>query len=372
MAGLRIRVTERREQCSPFRFRYADPHMRRLLKAAGVTAAAAAVGTVAERLALAAPHYHGPRSDHFDGQKFHNYEKGWQREGSFLKWQLTREVGYWRDWFDAPPGPPPPERVGSGRVRVTFVNHATLLIQMDGVNVLTDPIWSERCSPFSFIGPRRHRPPGIRFDDLPRIDAVLVSHNHYDHLDIPTLWRLRVRSSPRVVTPLGNALLMARHGLGGASELDWWQQIQLADRVKVTLVPARHFCARGLSDRNRNLWGGFVISGPSGHVYFAGDTGFGRHFEMIAERFKPLRAALLPIGAYLPRWFMEPAHISPPEAVEAHAILRPSLSIPMHYGTFKLGDDGEMQPLDDLRAAIAANHVENFRVLDFGEGIEVP
>ena len=344
--------------------------MSRILKAAGVTAAAAAVGTLAERLVIAAPHYHGPSSDHFDGDKFFNFEKSEQRDGSFVKWMLTREVGYWREWVDAPPGPRPPERVNS--LRVTFVNHATMLIQMDGVNVLTDPMWSERCSPFSFAGPKRHRPPGIRLSDLPPIDVVLVSHNHYDHLDIPTLWRLRVRSHPRVITPLGNSQLMSRHGIGGAMELDWWQQIPVSDRVKVTLVPARHFCARAISDRNRNLWGGFVISGPSGNVYFAGDTGFGRHFEMIAQRFKPLRVALLPIGAYLPRWFMRPVHISPVEAVDAHTILGAEMSIPMHYGTFNLGDDGEMQPLDDLRAAIAANQVQNFRILDFGEGIDVP
>ena len=344
--------------------------MSRILKAAGVTAAAAAVGTLAERLVIAAPHYHGPSSDHFDGDKFFNFEKSEQRDASFVKWMLTREVGYWREWVDAPPGPRPPERVNS--LRVTFVNHATMLIQMDGVNVLTDPMWSERCSPFSFAGPKRHRPPGIRLSDLPPIDVVLVSHNHYDHLDIPTLWRLRVRSHPRVITPLGNSQLMSRHGIGGAMELDWWQQIPVSDRVKVTLVPARHFCARAISDRNRNLWGGFVISGPSGNVYFAGDTGFGRHFEMIAQRFKPLRVALLPIGAYLPRWFMRPVHISPVEAVDAHTILGAEMSIPMHYGTFNLGDDGEMQPLDDLRAAIAANQVQNFRILDFGEGIDVP
>ena len=356
-------------------FEMSDPigdRMPQVLKTAGVTAAAAGVGAIAERLVLAAPHYHGPRTDHFDGEKFHNYETGWQREGSFLKWQMTRERGYWRDFVDAPPGPRPPDHVDDGRVRITFVNHATMLVQMDGVNILTDPIWSERCSPLSFIGPKRHRPPGIRFTDLPPIDVVLVSHNHYDHLDIPTLSQLRARSHPRVITPLGNSLLMSRHGLGGATELDWWQDTAITDRVKVTVVPSRHFCARGLSDRNRALWGGFVISGPSGHEYFAGDTGFGRHFAMIAARFKPLRAAMLPIGAYLPRWFMEPAHVSPPEAVEAHMILDPALSIPMHYGTFNLGDDGEMQPLDDLRASLAVNHVKNFRILDFGEGIEVP
>jgi L-ascorbate metabolism protein UlaG (beta-lactamase superfamily) len=346
--------------------------MRRLLKAAGVTAAAAALGTAAERLVIAAPHYHGPPSDHFDGETFHNVEIAGRSEGSFLKWMMTREPGFWREWVDAPPGPKPPDRVDRGGLRATFVNHATLLIQMDGVNFLTDPMWSERCSPVSFAGPKRHRPPGIRFGDLPPIDAVLVSHNHYDHLDIPTLWELRVRSNPRVITPLGNSLLMSRYGIGGATELDWWQHTPITDGVKVTLVPAQHFCARALSDRNRTLWGGFVISGPSGNVYFAGDSGFGGHFQRIADRFPSVRLALLPIGAYLPRWFMKPVHIDPTHAVRAHRVLGARTSIAMHFGTFALGDDGMDDPVRELESAMAANGDPNFWVLDHGEGRDLP
>lgn len=346
--------------------------MRRIVKMAVGVVGAVGVGAAVERMVIAAPHYHGQASDHFDGRRFHNLDPGRQSDGSFLKWQLNRERGVWRDWVDAPPGPKPPERVEGGRLRVTFVNHATLLIQMDGVNILTDPIWSERCSPVSFVGPRRHRPPGIRFEDLPPIDVVLVSHNHYDHLDVATLRALQARHRPVILTPLGNAALMRRHGVKGAIELDWWQSVRVSDRAEVTLVPAQHFCARGISDRNANLWGGFVIRGASGSVYFAGDTGWGRHFGQIAERFAPIRAALLPIGAYLPRWFMKPVHIEPAEAVEAHKVLGARTSIPMHYGTFNLGDDGELQPLDDLRAALAANGNPSFRILDFGEGEDLP
>ena len=137
---------------------------------------------------FAAPRHRGAKSDHFDGRRFHNHQSGWQSEGSFLKWQVTKQPGAWRDWVDDQPGPPPPKRVEG--LRVTFINHATTLIQMDGINILTDPIWSDRCSPVSWAGPKRHRPPGIRFEDLPPIDAVLISHNHYDHLDVPTLRRL--------------------------------------------------------------------------------------------------------------------------------------------------------------------------------------
>jgi len=343
--------------------------MRGLVKAAGVTAAVAALGIVVERTMVAGPHYHGPISDHFDGRRFHNLSSGWQSGGSFLKWQLTKKPGVWPEWIDAQPGPPPPRRVDDGRIRVTWVNHATMLVQMDGVNVLTDPIWSERASPFPFAGPKRHRAPGLRFEDLPPIDAVLVSHNHYDHLDAPTLRRLR---GARIFTPLGNAALMARHDVGGATDLDWWQSARVSDRVTVTLVPAQHFCARGLSDRNATLWGGFVIAGPSGSAYFAGDTGWGQHFAQVAERFGPVRVAMLPIGAYLPRWFMKPAHISPAEAVHAHFALQARTSIAMHYGTFFLGDDGFEEPMHDLRAAVAARGNPAVLMVQHGVGVEVP
>jgi L-ascorbate metabolism protein UlaG (beta-lactamase superfamily) len=335
--------------------------MRRLLRRTALAAGAFAAAAAVERRFVAAPRYRGPVSDHFDGERFRN------REGSVLKWMATRDPGFWPEWVDEEPGPAPPRRVGQGRLRVTFINHATLLIQMDGLNVLTDPIWSERTSPLPFLGPKRHRPPGIRFDDLPPIDVVLVSHNHYDHLDIPTLRRLQQRDRPRIVTPLGNGALMRRHGVEGATELDWW-----GSDAGVTLVPARHFAARGLTDRNRNLWGGFVVRGAGGNAYFAGDSGWGAHFAEIGARFAPIRVALLPIGAYLPRWFMRPAHVTPAEAVDAHAALGARTSIPMHYGTFALGDDGIDEPLRDLQSALAERGNPHFAILEHGEGRDLP
>jgi L-ascorbate metabolism protein UlaG (beta-lactamase superfamily) len=284
-------------------------------------------------------------------------------------------------------------------MRVTWVNHATLLLQVENLNILMDPIWSDRCSPVSFLGPMRHRAPGIRFRDLPPIDVVLVSHNHYDHLDVATLHRLQWRFSPLIITPLGNGALLARHGIAARSaraagpagapaatqkqdrsqrqsrasvamELDWWQSVRVDEHVEITCVPSQHFCARGLSDRNRALWGGFVVATRSGNAYFAGDTGWGSHFERVRERFRSIRLAMLPIGAYLPRWFMRAAHIDPAEAVQAHKVLGADVSVPMHYGTFRLSDEGEAQPVDDLRRVIAANGVSSFEVIGHGEGFE--
>jgi len=343
--------------------------MRRGVKRAVAAAAAAVAAAAIERSVFATPPYRGPQSDHFDGSRFYNPDEGWQSELAFLKWQATREPGNW-DTRVMPFGPPPPERIGGGALRMTFINHSTALLQIDGVNILTDPIWSERPSPVSFIGPKRHRPPGIRFRDLPAIDLVIVSHNHYDHLDVATLHRLQWRDRPRIVTPLGNAKLMARHGIGGAVELDWWQAAPIGALV-VTCVPARHFSARSISDRNKNLWSGFVIGAPSGNVYFAGDTGWGAHFERIGKRFDPIRLALLPIGSYLPRWFMQPAHIDPAQAVDAHLALGARTSVAVHFGTFALGDDGEDEPLDDLRYALAAKGNPRVLALDHGEGREI-
>src|SRR5215212_2285243 len=346
--------------------------MRRIVKVAVGVVGVVVLGAVVERMVIAAPHYRGPASDHFDGRRFHNQDLEWRSKG-LMKWQMNRKPGVWRDWVESPPGPKPPERVGRGHLRVTFVGHATLLIQIDGVNILTDPIWSERCSPVSFAGPKRHRPPGIRFEDLPPIDAVLISHNHYDHLDLPTLRMLGTRNGPAIVTLLGNGALMKEHDVKGKIlDLDWWQSARVSDRVEITVVPAEHFCSRGMSDQNATLWGGFVIRGASGSVYFAGDTGSGRHFGQIAQRFGPMRAALLPIGAYLPRWFMKPIHTSPADVVAAHKLLGARTTIPMHYGTFDLGDDGELQALNELRAVLAANGNPAFRLLDFGEGADLP
>jgi L-ascorbate metabolism protein UlaG (beta-lactamase superfamily) len=322
--------------------------------------------------------YRGPVSDHFNGERFYNPGSPPLRgSGSLIQWLANREPGPWREWTPAAPGPPPPARISDGGLRVTFVGHSTVLIQMDGVNILTDPIWSMRASPFSWIGPRRHRPPGLRFEDLPPIDVVLQSHDHYDHLDEPTLRRITARHRVKFVVPLGVQARLITKGISGSAastELDWWQCASISAEAKITAVPARHFSGRSLRDRNRTLWCGYVIEGPSGVVYFAGDTGYGDHFREIRERFPNLRLALLPIGAFRPQWFMGTVHMSPPEAVRAHQELGAARCIGIHFGTFRLADDGEDEAVTELHRAVGVAGVpaEQFTALGSGQGLGIP
>ncbi|MHB8417003.1 MAG: MBL fold metallo-hydrolase [Myxococcales bacterium] len=322
--------------------------------------------------AFSVPGYRGPASDHFDGEHFHNETPSAQPSNGFLKWALHRHPGPWRDWTEAPPGPPPPRRVEGAGLRVTFINHSTALIQTAGLNILTDPIWSLRCSPVPWAGPKRVRPPGLRFEDLPPIDVVLVSHNHYDHLDLPTLRRLQESFHPRFVTGLGNGAVLGHADIPNPTELDWWRSIDLAPGVRLTAVPAQHFSNRGLLDRNDTLWEGFVLEGPAGNAYFAGDTGYGPHFAEIRRRLGPIRLALLPIGAYRPEWFMAPVHLSPVQAAQAQRDLGAATAVAIHFGTFRLADDGELEAVEALHRALEAEPGQRFWVLGFGEGRDVP
>ena len=232
---------------------------------------------------------------------------------------------------------------------------------------LTDPIFSLRCSPVQWAGPKRARPPGLALADLPRPDIVLLSHNHYDHMDIPSLRILRKRHDPRFVTTLGNARVLAKHGID-AVELDWWQDTAI-DALRITATPARHFSARTPWDRNRALWGGFMLDAGAGRILFAGDSGQGAHWEAIRERLGAPALALLPIGAYEPRWFMAPVHMNPAEAVEAHIALGSAQSVGMHFGTFQLTDEAIDAPLHALDAARTANGIapDDFVTHGFGE-----
>lgn len=302
-----------------------------------------------------ATYYTGPASDHFDGRRFFNPAAPEARSPlAFLRWRLTRNPGPWPQRVPLRAADRPPARIAGGTLRVSFVNHATVLLQTRGLNILTDPVWSERASPVDWAGPRRVQPPGIAFEDLPPIDVVLLSHNHYDHMDLDTLARLQQRDAPRVLLPLGNDRILAGHEPSLRSEpLDWGDAVRLAEGVTVTAEPMLHWSARGLFDRNQALWAAFVIATPEGAVYFVGDSGYGdgRLFREAGARHAPIRLALLPIGAYAPRWFMRPAHMTPAEAVRAHRDLGAVRSIAIHHGTFRLADEAYAAPRRALAAA---------------------
>ncbi len=305
---------------------------------------------------------------HFDGKRFYNPDAP-QARGlcEALRWKLTSRPEPSSDFIsDVEPSIPPRRMEGSG-LRATLVNHSTVLLQQPGSNILTDPIWSERASPLSWIGPRRRRKPGISWDNLPPIDAVLISHNHYDHLDLPTLRRLAARGDSIFIVPARGGRLLRSENIGPAHELDWGGSLSLPD-FTIHCVPALHFSSRGIYDRNTTLWCGYVIECQERLVYFAGDTAFGRHFVQIREKFGSPRLALLPIGAYEPRWFMSPVHMAPDEAVRAHEILAAGTSIAIHHGTFQLGDESIDTPRKQL---IACAPRQSFLVLNNGQFADI-
>jgi L-ascorbate metabolism protein UlaG (beta-lactamase superfamily) len=310
-----------------------------------------------------------PFPAHFDGKRFFNpdgsHVRGWP---DVLRWKLTsRPERSPRFIADVEPSKPP-KHVDSHELRITLINHSTLLLQQGDLNILTDPIWSERAGPLGLFGPRRRRKPGVGWEDLPPIDAVLLSHNHYDHLDVDSLRRLAERGQSRFVVPLAVGRFLETRTIGPVHELDWGESVSL-DRGKVHSVPAVHFSGRGIFDRNRSLWCGYVIEAAGGLVYYAGDTAFGGHFALIRERFGPPRLALLPIGAYEPRWFMSPVHMGPEEAVRAHEILAANTSIAIHQGTFQLGDDGIDTPKKRLKGLAPGG---SFLALANGQSVSLP
>ena len=308
------------------------------------------------------------RTDHFDGRRFRNPNGA---NGQPV-WMVPRLLLTPRSRWPAtvPVEPRRPPHAGPDDVVVTFVGHATFLIQVGDTSLLIDPVYSQRASPVSFAGPRRVRAPGVRFGDLPAVSLVLLSHNHYDHCDLGTLRALEQRFHPRLVTPIGNGRLLRSAGIGQVEELDWWQSTSTA-ALPVTLTPAQHFSARGPFDRNRALWGGFLIEARGRRMLFAGDSGYGPHFREIAARLSPIDLALLPIGAYEPRWFMKDIHMNPAEAVQAHLDLGARRSLAMHYGTFQLTPEGVDEPVRKLVKALQERGVpaERFPPADVGESV---
>jgi L-ascorbate metabolism protein UlaG (beta-lactamase superfamily) len=345
-----------------------------------------------------------PISDHYDGKRFFNrYESADRSFSDLVRWIRTRQSTPWPATVPLARHDPPPDRVEPGRAAVTFIGHSTFLIRTASSVFITDPVFTTHAGPFGRLGPRRVRPPAIAPPALPPVDAVLVSHNHYDHLQPSSLRLFADRAS--CVAPLGLRDLLPAHRLrqghgrsadalstaeagsdasgNDASanegtvasafrrkihELDWWQTATV-NGAEITCVPAQHFSARTPWDRDRTLWCGFVVHVDGVTIYFAGDTGYSPEFSEIAARCRPIDIALLPIGAYEPRWFMKPAHMNPEEAVRAHLDLKPRVSIGMHFGTFQLTDEAIDDPLRALECARAAAGVsrDTFRVLDFGE-----
>ncbi|WP_395330125.1 MBL fold metallo-hydrolase [Novosphingobium sp. BL-8H] len=306
-------------------------------------------------------YYAGPVTDHFDGTRFLNPSGEPETDRSFgdiLRWRRTAPSTQWPKSVPVTPTVPKDRVEG---LRVTMVGHATMLIQIGGLNVLTDPVWSDRASPVQFAGPKRVTAPGVRIEDLPPIDAILLSHNHYDHLDVATLKVLHDRHKPLIVTPLGNDRIILRHiPTARVSAGDWGDAFAIAPGVQAHIVPALHWSSRGMGDRRMALWGGFMLRAGERLVYFAGDTGYGTGtiFRRLREAFGAPDVALLPIGAYDPRWFMAAQHTDPEEAIQIMLDLGARAAVGMHWGTFKLTDEPREDPAQRLRAGLAERGID--------------
>ena len=316
--------------------------------------------------------WNGPVTDHFDGNKFHNRSEADKRtehdRKAIYTWMLSRDKNVWtqREVKQTKPQ----ERVYGDKLIVTFINHATVLIQTQGKNIITDPMYSKRASPVSFIGPKRYANPGVAFEDLPPIDMVLLSHNHYDHMDIATLRALSEKFKPAIFAPLGNKAYLASKGIE-ASELDWWDRKSEGD-FTLMFTPARHFSARALSDRDKTLWGGYVIETENGDIYFSGDTAYGSFISEIHQKYpRGFRLGLIPIGAYKPEAIMSDVHMNPEEAIRAAQELGVKQAVAIHFGTFKLADDGQDEPTTTLDALQKNQGIDIFAALPNGGSITV-
>ena len=301
------------------------------------------------------PYYSGQPSDHFDGLRFFNPDQpGSDRGfGDLLRWKLGERPAAWPS--SVPVRQTVPDAAVAG-LRATVIGHASVLIQAGGLNVLTDPVWSKRASPLPFGGPRRVWAPGVAFGALPAIDVVLLSHNHYDHMDMATLRRLCAEHRPLIVTPLGNDTILKR-AIPGVRVVagDWWERIDIGKGGEVTIVPAYHWSARTGRDRRMALWSGFVLNTAGGSAHFTGDTGYGsgRIFRDVRRRIGRPDLALIPIGAYAPRWFMSPQHTNPAEAVQILEDLEAARAVGIHWGVFRLTDERRDEPPELLLEALA-------------------
>ncbi len=316
-------------------------------------------------------YYRGPPSDHFDGTRFFNPDHPNTDRSlvDLLRWRFDGERSAW------PSRVPGRTVVPATRVdglTVTMVGHATVLIQAAGLNFLVDPVWSDRASPLTWAGPRRVNPPGVALEHLPPIDVVLLTHNHYDHLDIATLRTLWSRHRPRIVAPLGNDAVIHRTAPDIRVETaDWGGRVDLGSGFVVWLHPANHWSSRRIDDRRMALWCGFVVETPAGCLYDAGDTGYGSGaiFRAMKDRHPPLDVAILPIGAYAPRWFMQPQHVDPAEAVQIQIDCGARQALGVHWGTFRLTDESRTAPRHALQAELVrrGRPADSFLALEPGD-----
>ena len=305
-------------------------------------------------------YYRGPASDHFDGVRFFNPGQPETDRSlrDLLRWRRERAAVRWPAEVEVTPTVP---EARVEQMRITMVGHATLLIQVGGLNILTDPVWSERASPVTFAGPRRVTAPGIALEDLPPIDVVLVSHNHYDHLDLATLRQLQDKHQPLMVMPLGNDTIV-RNAIADARVTvgDWDSSIPIGPSATATVTRANHWSNRGLRDRRMALWAGFLVRSGQGSVWFAGDTGYGDGsiFRDIRARHGAPDVALIPIGAYEPRWFMAAQHVDPQAAVQVFQDIGARRALGIHWGTFQLTDEGREAPRAELAEALASAGID--------------
>ncbi|WP_343672398.1 MBL fold metallo-hydrolase [Chitinophaga sp.] len=309
-------------------------------------------------------------SDHYDGKKFYNptLAKQFSPGLSDIIRMMREGRPKWPEKVATNGIHKLDEDLGTDGISLTFVNHATFLIQLPGINILTDPVWAKRVSPVSWFGPMRVRTPGIKMEELPVIHLVIISHNHYDHLDLETLKKLGKRFSPKVLVPVGDKALVESVGIKDVQELDWWESVQLNPDTRITFTPAQHSSRRGLLDKDRSLWGSYFIQSNKHSVYFGGDAGYSTHYKEIKKRLGAPEFALLGIGVYEPNWFMKPMHMNPAEAVAAYMDLDAKLGIGMHFGTFQLASEEYDQPQKELKAALEKMKISQDRFITLQEG----
>ena len=354
-----------------------SPPRRRVLKwLGGLGVGGLGTGAIALTPARANGYYNGPVSDHFDGVRFYNPGgPGPKTLSQLVRWQFGKRAAAWPSVVPSPrPAATPSARLAADQSAVTFIGHASYLIQTAGLNILFDPVYVDRASPVQFAGPKRVNAPGIAFDRLPKIDVLLISHNHYDHLDTETIGRIFQRDTPRIFTPLGNdTIINAAVPQAKVETLDWDQSTVLASGTALDCVPTQHWSARGTRDRMHALWASFVVKGPRHTLYIVGDSGFGdgRTFRHVATRHPSIDLALLPIGAYKPRWFMRDQHMNPDDAVLALQLCGARRALGHHWGTFKLTNEAVDAPKRDLAAALAARGVDvtRFTALHPGDAV---